>query len=386
MNLKLSESLNTQAVPERLFTGFAGRSKNKAFSYDFDTLNQSNKPERSEQIANRMHCLLAALPAGVIVLDGEGYIQESNQAAIDLLEEPLTGEKWVKVIQRAFAPQPDDGHDVSLKDGRKVHISTSPLDDEPGQIVLLHDVTETRQLQNKVSHLQRLSAMGEMAARLAHQIRTPLSSALLYLAPLLKSDTEKSLQQRFAKRLHASLTHMEQLVRDMLAFSRGDMASTALIAIDELLQEVEQSFQSFPDAERYQLQIQNEASHAQIYGSKAALASALNNLLNNAVQACGDEGEITIFAEYVQNEAGSHCVEISVEDNGVGIAEADKARVLAPFYTTRSSGTGLGLAVVQSIVTAHKGELWLDSEEGEGSTFSVRLPVYSAQTSLAAQI
>jgi two-component system sensor histidine kinase FlrB len=80
----------------------------------------------------------------------------------------------------------------------------------------------------------------------------------------------------------------------------------------------------------------------------------------------------------IRDEAEQYCIEISVEDNGVGIAEADYEKILQPFYTTRSAGTGLGLAVVQSIAKAHKGILWLDSELGEGSTFSLRLPVYQA--------
>ena len=108
------------------------------------------------------------------------------------------------------------------------------------------------------------------------------------------------------------------------------------------------------------------------------MASALNNLLDNARLACGNEGEITIYAEYFQEENGSDCIEISVEDNGVGIPESDKEKILQPFYTTRSSGTGLGLAVVQSIAKAHKGVLWFESDEGEGSTFSLRLPMYES--------
>lgn len=343
--------------------------------------------QKAARIANRMNSLLAVLPAGVVVLDGEGVVLECNAAAISLLDEPLEGEKWVSIIARAFQPKADDGHDVSLKDGRLVHILTSPLEGEPGQIILLNDVTETRQLQSKVSHLQRLSAMGEMAARLAHQMRTPLSSALLYLAPLLKPSTDKKLQQRFAKRLHASISHMERLIKDMLAFSRGDMAATSPVAVKDLLAAVKQQFSNHVDSENFNLEIESSVNDAFVYGSEEALGSAINNLLDNARLACGSEGEITIYAEYLQDEKGADCIEISVEDNGVGIAESDKEKILQPFYTTRSEGTGLGLAVVQSIAKAHKGVLWLESDEGEGSTFSLRLPMYqsASQFTLKAQ-
>ena len=339
---------------------------------------QDQQTQKVTRIASRMTRLLAILPAGVVVLDGEGLVLECNAAAISLLDEPLIGEKWLAIISRAFQPKSDDGHDVSLTDGRLVNILTSPLEGEPGQLILLNDVTETRQLQSKVSHLQRLSVMGEMAARLAHQIRTPLSSALLYLAPLLKQNTDQALQHRFAKRLHASISHMERLVKNMLAFSRGDMAATSPVAVNDLLVAVEQQFSTHVDAANFNLAVENSVKDTFVYGSEEALASALNNLLDNARLACGAEGEITIYAEFFQEEKGGDYIEISIEDNGVGIPESDKEKILQPFYTTRSSGTGLGLAVVQSIAKAHKGVLWFESDEGEGSTFSLRLPRYES--------
>ncbi len=337
-----------------------------------------NTQNKATRLANRMNRLLEVLPAGVVVIDGQGSVIECNAAATDMLGGRVIAEKWSDVIDSAFDHNSNAAPDVALKDGRLVNISTSPLDGEPGQIILLKNVTETRQLQQKVSHLQRLSAMGEVAARLAHQLRTPLSSALLYLAPLMKPDTDKTLQQRFAKSLHASVSHMEQLIKDMLAFSRGDMATTAPVVVSELLDSVEQQFMSQPGSENYHLETQNALNDEFVYGSQEALASAINNLLNNAKQACGDDGEITIYAEYVENDKGVDCIEISIEDDGVGISPKDKEKILKPFYTTRSSGTGLGLAVVSSIVQAHRGELWFESDEGEGSTFSIRLPMYQS--------
>ena len=337
---------------------------------------QNHKIEQASRLANRMAQLLEVLPGGVVVLNGQGRVQQCNAAAIGMLGEPLQDELWASVIQRAFAPKSDNTPDIALLDGRLVHISTSPLQDEPGQIVLLNDVTETRRLQLKVSHLQRLSAMGEVAARLAHQIRTPLSSAMLYLSPLLKEDTAPNLRQNFAKKLHSSITHMEGLIKDMLAFSRGDMASTAAVSVDTLCEDVEQQFEAQEGAERFHLQVNNATKDEYVYGSQDALSSAINNLLNNARSACEQEGEITIFADHIEDENGHEWIEISVEDNGIGIPAAEQEKVLTPFYTTRSSGTGLGLPVVNSIVKAHRGTLWFASDHGEGSTFSIRLPKY----------
>ena len=338
----------------------------------------------ADQLANRHSRLLAVLPAGVVVIDGSGFIQEANEAAISLLGEPLSGERWVNVIERAFDPKPSDGHDVSLKDGRLVHISTNPLGHEPGQIILLQDVTDTRALQSKVSHLQRLSTIGEVTARLAHQIRTPLSSAMLYLSPLLKEGADEQVKQRFATRVKDSLTHMEQLIRDLLSFSRGNMASPSPVAVSELLSELEQQFSAQNDVENstVTMTLVNQVNDDYIYGSQSALISAIANLLNNARQACEGHGQIEVMAEYAENNAKEQCIQISVNDNGEGMSEAELNKVLTPFYTTRSNGTGLGLAVVQSIVKAHRGLLAIESEPKKGSSVKLLFPIYtSANTS-----
>lgn len=137
-----------------------------------------------ERLANRLQNLLDLLPGGVIVIDDQGRVREANPAACDLLGLPLEGELWREVITRCFAPREDDGHEVSLKDGRRLSIATRSLDAEPGQLVLLNDLTETRHLQDQLARHERLSSLGRMVASLAHQIRTPLSAALIYASHL----------------------------------------------------------------------------------------------------------------------------------------------------------------------------------------------------------
>ena len=159
-----------------------------------------------ERLASRLSALLTALPGGVIVLDSSGVIQEYNPAAANLLGEPLENLAWSDVIRRAFSPRSDDGHEVSLTDGRRVSISTCPLESEPGQILLLTDVTEMRRLQDRLSQHQRLAAMGEMAASLAHQIRTPLSSALLYASNLKRPHLNDEQRDRFATKIRSAYT------------------------------------------------------------------------------------------------------------------------------------------------------------------------------------
>src|SRR5699024_8827775 len=137
-----------------------------------------------ERLANRLSHLLAALPAGVIVLDAQGVVQTANPAAAELLGSPLEGIAWPAVYGRAVAGAGGADSELELNGGRRVTLSSCDLGGEPGRILVLQDVTEARALQALADRRRRLSAMGEMAASLAHQIRTPLASALLYVGHL----------------------------------------------------------------------------------------------------------------------------------------------------------------------------------------------------------
>ena len=162
-----------------------------------------------ERYARRLSYLLSALPAGIIVLDMRGCIEESNPAAIELLGEPLDGELWREIIERSFQSGSQTGQEARLTDGRTVSISTCPRGDEPGQIILLMDVTETHFLQQALSRHQRLSAMGEMSAKLAHQIRTPLASALLYTSNMNKDTLSSQEREKFVGKTLSRLQHLE---------------------------------------------------------------------------------------------------------------------------------------------------------------------------------
>ena len=198
-----------------------------------------------ERLANRLTALLSALPAGIVVLDQNGYVQEYNPAAIDLLGEPLQAISWQAVIERAFSPKTDDGHDISLTDNRRVNISTCPLGSEPGQILLITDVTEVRKLQNRLTQSHRLAAMGEMAASLAHQIRTPLASAILYSSNLKQQHLTDQQRHHSGEKILSRLRHLEHVVNDMLLYARGASPGGDRFTVDELLNSASKMTVSF---------------------------------------------------------------------------------------------------------------------------------------------
>jgi two-component system sensor histidine kinase FlrB len=322
---------------------------------------------------NRLKTLLKALPAGVIVLDGQGKVQECNPAAIELLDEPLLGLEWRAVINRAFDPERISGQDSVTRKGRIVSISTCPLGEGvPGQIVLLQDVTEKHQLQSRLEQQSRLASMGKMAAQLAHQIRTPISAALLYASHLKSPRLDEQKRLRFAEKILTRIQSLEQLINDMLLFSRNGMENRESISVEQLLNELSQSIEKPNNKENVKLSFRYMlAEPYYISGNRNLLISGLSNIVNNALYAVESDGEISVKVS--QPIYGS--IDISVQDNGKGIDADSIDKIFQPFYTTKEQGTGLGLAVVKAIANAHNGELWLDSTDTSGTTFRMRLPI-----------
>ncbi|AHI29181.1 sensor histidine kinase [Marinobacter similis] len=333
-----------------------------------ETMQRQQELEEKEQLADRLSTLLKALPAGVVVLDSQGVVTQTNPAAISLLGEPLDGERWVDVIRRCFAPRRDDGHEVSLKDGRRVSIEIRTMENQPGQLILLTDLTETRQLQSQLSHAQRLSAMGKMVASLAHQIRTPLSAAILYGGHLSQEDLDEEMRQRCASRLMSRLTHLEQQVRDMLIFARGETRLAEELSAETLVSALDSAVEGLKLNAGTTVSIVDEVSgDCRLMCNRDALVGACTNLVNNSLEAGATAVAVQVVAE------GSELV-IRVVDNGPGFPSAEAGRLLEAFYTTKSHGTGLGLAVVQAVVKAHQGQFHIEALGQGGAVATLRLP------------
>jgi two-component system sensor histidine kinase FlrB len=344
-----------------------------------DISGAGNRPKAQQELnelraqASRMRHLVDILPSGVVVLDGNGVVCDANRIAIDLLNEPLLGERWLNVIQRSFSPRADDGHEVSLKDGRRVKLDITALTPEPGQLILITDLTETRRLQESISQMQRLSALGKMVASLAHQIRTPLSAAMLYGSNLGSRTLTADARRTFADKLVARLTDLEQQVNDMLLFARsGDNPVVDEVSMQGLLAQVQQGVEAMVLQNHCSLTVEMPDPDLMVFGNKNSLASALCNLVHNSIQAGGSGCRIHLRG--CLNDKGE--VEVAVLDNGPGIPEAIQQKVLDPFYTTRSHGTGLGLAVVKAVAKSHQGKVSLASKEGQGTCVAMQIPVH----------
>ncbi|WP_323814821.1 sensor histidine kinase [Cellvibrio sp. NN19] len=333
-----------------------------------------------EKLANRLESLLNFLPGGVVVLDSSGRVSESNPAAIDLLGEPLQGELWRDVIVRSFAPRQGDGHEVSLRDGRLISIQTRNLGAD-GQIILLTDQTETRRLQGELSRHERLSALGKMMGALAHQIRTPLSSAMLYAGHLCSGKLDEVRRQQFSEKILGRLNNIERQVQDMLFYVKGELALNDVISVAELQASLAEAMEVPLMTSESTCEWVINCREQYIQCNREALIGALLNLVNNAIQAVDRKASLRIeFNQFPQalNDQSVSSDEprlwIRVCDKGPGMPAELLSSVGDLFVTTKAQGTGLGLSVVKAVARAHHGKFLLQSTLGKGTCASLLLP------------
>lgn len=339
-----------------------------------------------EQLAHRLESLLNFLPGGVVVLDSRGRVSECNPAAKALLGEPLQGEIWRDVIARSFAPRQDDGHEVSLRDGRRISIQTRNLGDD-GQIILLTDQTETRRLQSELSRHERLSALGKMMGALAHQIRTPLSSAMLYAGHLCSGNLDETRRQQFSEKILGRLNNIERQVQDMLFYVKGELPLNDVISVAELQDALMDAMEVPLMTSESHCDWQVQCRERYIQCNREALIGALLNLVNNSIQAVERKAQLRIefnlYPQALKDALPQGCAHLADEpaqlwirvcDKGPGMTQEQLASVGDLFVTTKAQGTGLGLSVVQAVARAHRGKFVLNSKPGQGTCASLLLP------------
>lgn len=332
----------------------------------------------------RFSHLLSIMPAGVLVVDHTGTVSLANEQAKNLLGEPIIGEAWRDVIARVFTPKDDDGHEVSMRNGKRVKIDISPLTQEKGQLIVITDLTETRQLQSRVGQMQRLSSLGKMVASLAHQVRTPLSSALLYAENLKAMPLQNETASRFSEKLTLRLKELEAQVNDMLLFAKSsDKQIVSVLSSQDIVQQAVSQTDAQLEQAGITLNVKNTGIESRVLGNLTAITGAISNLIVNAMQALSNNDlrspliQVELSVESVSN---TQYTVYKVIDNGNGISDDKLPRLFEPFYTTKSQGTGLGLAVVNTVAKSHQGFVKCGNnaqhtENASGAFFALYIPL-----------
>ena len=333
------------------------------------------------QLTERLTVLLGALPAGVVMVDRGGHVVQFNRAAESLLGAGLAGRRWDELARSLIATETPGESTIDNETGsRRVSLSEAALESGEGRIVLLHDVTDTHRMRLQAERNERLAAMGEMVAGLAHQLRTPLAAALLYTGNLRQPEIAPADRARVADRAIERLRYLERLIRDMLLFARGDSLGRQRFGICDLAGELVHTLEPLARARQIAFSSDCRCGEATLLGDRKALGGALTNLLENAIQATDSGGVVALTATI---EGESVCFRVT--DNGRGIETSHQARLFDPFFTTRAEGTGLGLAIARGVARGHGGDIAVESTPGKGSEFILSLPLLCPDVGESAQ-
>ncbi len=318
---------------------------------------RSDSPQ-SQKKGLSVESLLQALPTGVVILDMQGKVRQCNPAAEKLLGSGLLDSYWRDVIAANFNPRDDDGHEVSLISGRRVSLMTRSLLEGEGQLIVINDLSETRELQNKLNRHQRLSAMGQMMSSLAHQIRTPLSAALLHADNLAAANPSNQKIQHTGQKIISRLHNIERQIRDMLVFAKGGATATTQLPLSLLTRKLEEAATDLTRSYGATILWQCPDRPATLICNPDALVGAFLNLLENAIQASDRSNPIHAEIEVrpSESEYENSRLLIRVTDSGSGIDAELLEKLEEPFNSTKPNGTGLGLAVVKLVCKSHGGE------------------------------
>lgn len=352
-------------VSEELSTAYGTLERQvEALTAELAAANGALRQQYQEKAAltERLTRLLEALPAGVAVLDREGRLDVANPAADYLLGTPALGMAWDAIEENCLKNTETTGERQAGE--RRVAMTVTSLDSAGGRIVLLHDITEAHRLKLQAERHERLAAMGEMAAQLAHQLRTPIAAALLYAGNLENPDLPAASRVSIAQKTVGRLKHLERLIQDMLLFARGEVLGRETFAVAELQAELTHTFEPLARARDVEFVLEPVPGDLEITGSRKALTGALTNLLENALQAVAEKGRIS-FGVSVTPER----LAFRVCDNGRGMPPDVVERLFEPFFTTRAEGTGLGLAIARGVARAHGGGIDVTSAPNAGTEF-----------------
>jgi two-component system sensor histidine kinase HydH len=258
-------------------------------------------------------------------------------------------------------------------------LSATPIKDGKrgcnGAVVVLRDLREIKLLQEKVKRSEKLAAIGELAAGVAHEIRNPLSSIRGFAQFLRHSLKDKPQEREYAETMVSEVDRINRVVSDLLTFARPMAVEISPTDITELIEHSVRLVAA--DALSREVTVRmNISDLTTLPLDTNQITQALLNLLLNALQAAIPNGSIEIGAELDASDSRLH---LWVKDDGPGIPNTRIEKIFEPFYTTREKGTGLGLAIVHKIVENHNGELRVDSPpQGmpRGCCFTIILPIF----------
>jgi PAS domain S-box-containing protein len=383
---------------------------------------ERNLAER-EKVKSYLSNIFESLPVGVFVTDLEGAITSVNRAGLEMIgaaADAVVGLAIDEVLEsELFAASSEDGADADADarsrrdpplepdepltyhrpDGEtlRLQISLTPMSGEGrplGYIVNAQNVTLLKQLEEQAERRNRFTAMGEMAATIAHEIRNPLGSIELF-ASLVKKGLDDEEKLALMNHISSGIANMNHIISNVLQYTKPRPASLRTLELHGLLHEMGEFSRYMAEQNGVELVYDLGEGPARVRGDEDLLKQVFHNLLLNAVQAMPEGGRVTLgsrrrtlsvarelarFGEVpLRGGSALDVIEVGVKDTGPGIPKEVQKKIFDPFFTTKARGTGLGLAIVHNIIESHHATVDVVSGEGKGTEFIFMFPLITAQ-------
>ena len=348
--------------------------------------------------------ILRSLTSGIVTVDLDGRVVTLNPAA-ELLTGFFAGEMIGRYCTEVFAHTPELGEvlmetlasragivglhlTLHRRNGSTVPIefTTAPLKGGEGKdlgvIGVFRDVSVVHELESQLRRSDRLAALGTLAAGLAHEIKNPLTSLVTFTRHLERKFDDDHFRERFHRVVPRELERINSIVERLLDLTRPALLSFEPVAVPTLLDRVLDLYDNQIESKAIRVTRQLARDLPPIDADAEYLYRVFVNLVSNAIEAMSSGGRLVLRAgwsegltPHLPRRGRDRFIRVEVEDDGVGIPDAERDRVFTPFFTTKDSGTGLGLALAHKIVEEHGGVIDFKSAPGAGTTFRVTLPI-----------
>ena len=345
-----------------------------------------------DRVTKYLNSLLETIPSGIIAVDMEGNINIFNRTAGEIIKtdaESTIGKPYSEVMG-------DDNLDTSaiytlmngpeirsveksFDDGAcKVEVSTTWVVDSLGErigvIEIMDEVSTIRRMQERFEQQKTLFALGEMASAVAHELRNPLAGIGGFAALLMEDLADYPQKQELVKKILQGVHDLEKVAENLLFLTRRTEIKRSQTDLKALLNDIIQLLKA--EIHRFNIEVKVRsffpAENVSISADPELLKMIFTNLGRNAIQAVGINGKVDFRIEWMLLD---NRVNVEIIDDGCGISQDNMDKLFNPFFTTRTSGTGLGLALVKKAIDLHKGEIKVSSHLGTGANFSIRLPI-----------
>ena len=387
------------------FAGQAGLAIENAQLYD----DRDQRYREMNRLATQTDNILRSIASSVLVVDASGQIVRWNKAFEEmwgLPESEGTSLTYAGLLTRIILPSDESAHlkklmeeVIAMGDPRQlyklvlhpkkrpeviVNVLISPLIDREGRrlgvVQTMEDVTREIQMETEMARMRRLADIGQLAAKIAHEVRNPLSS-IKGAAQLMRSEYEEVAPLReFLDIIVDEVNGLSGITSELLEFARPIKMEPAWYRIEDSIEKTVQFLASDFAEHNVRVCFLRNSGNRELYGDARQIEQVIRNLLLNAVQAMPGGGEIRIEASF---DPKRHTVSIAVHDTGIGIPKDKLDEVFLPFVTSKTKGTGLGLAIVRKIIENHGGQISVESVHRHGSTFTVAIPIRPPALDLA---